>query len=333
RGGGRPAGAGAPGAGGRPPAARGPRHDGPPHPEPDDPAPGSQAAGELGLAAIITTTARVRADFDEVVATHRGHLAALGAAQEQLARLTAQAARIGAPHPAELTEAAAALAPLTAAAATDPLGIPPREPQRARAALDRAAATLDQLARAYDTLDGGLRDASAVLDAVLAAVDDGERSALQAAAKIRPASGELLRLPDGWLDDPGRGLRPWLERLCGLAAGPAPRRLAAARGLAAWRTVADETLTQARRVAEVNALPLRQRDELRGFLRALRQKAAATGLAEDPALERLYAGAHDVLYTAPTDLAAAREQVVAYAAGLNDAPRRTANDEGRSRTA
>ncbi len=307
--------------------------EGPPHPDPADPPPGSQAAAELGLAAITTTTARVRADFDEVAATYRGHLAALGGAREQLARLTAQATRIGAPHPPELTEAAAALAPLTAAAATDPLGVAPRAPDRARAALARAAATLDELARAYDALDGELRAAGALLDTVVGVVEDGERSALQAAAKVRLASGELLRLPAGWLDDPDRGLRPWLERLRGLATGPPSRRLAAARGLAAWRTVADESLLQARRVADANALPLRQRDELRGLLRALRQKAAATGLAEDPALEESYAGARDALYTAPTDLAAARDQVSAYAAGLNRPVRRTTNDDGRSRTA
>ncbi|CAO5177170.1 conserved hypothetical protein [Frankia sp. AiPs1] len=305
-------------------------HPGPPHPEPEDPPPGSGASDEMGLAAIARTVARVRTDFDAVVNAHQAHLAILAGAEELLARLVAEATRIGSPPLAELGAAAAALAPLSAAIAADPLGLAARQPIEARAALDRAAASIDPLVRAYDTLDDGLRDAATLLDTVVGVAADGERDAGRAAGRIRLAEGELLRLPEGWLDDPGHGLRPWLERLRGLAAGPPQRRLAAVRGLAAWTAVAEQALAQARHVAEANTLPLRRRDELRGLLGALRQKAVATGQAEDPALEQSYAGARDVLYTAPTDLTLAQDRVTDYASALNGACR--ANNEGRGAT-
>ncbi|MCM3885126.1 hypothetical protein ND747_15910, partial [Frankia sp. R82] len=239
--------------------------------------------------------------------------------------------RIGSAPPAELTAAAAALAPLTAVRASDPLGLPAQAAAQARAALDRAAVTVNQLVSAYDALDEGLRNADALLDLILAIAAEGEGAARQTAVRIRVAAEELSCLPTGWLDDPDRGLRPWLHRLHGLAT--APRRLAAVHGLAAWTTTAEQTLAQARHIAEGNAAPLRRRDELRGLLRALRQKAAATGLAEDPELEQLYAGAHDLLYTAPTDLTVARHKVTAYAGALNRDPHHAGHqDQERGHT-
>ncbi|MCM3887241.1 hypothetical protein ND747_26940, partial [Frankia sp. R82] len=80
-------------------AAGGTLRGDPPHPEPGDHVPtltsGQPAADELGLAAVATTMARVRADLDAVVAAHREQVAVLGGAEEQLARLTAATTRIG----------------------------------------------------------------------------------------------------------------------------------------------------------------------------------------------------------------------------------------------
>jgi hypothetical protein len=327
--------------------ARATPRPGPPHPEPGDPGPGGAGPGGAGpggagpadagpaplLPDTAATVARVRADFEAVMTAWNGHTAALAGTEEKLGRLTAEAARIGRPGLAELAEAAGALAAVSAAVAADPLGVTPEGPLEARAVLERAAAVLGELTRAYDALDGGLRDAGALLDQIVDAATEGEWSARDAVGKIRLADGDLLRLTDGWLEDPERGLRPWLERLRGLAAGAPERRLAAARGLAAWRAVAEETLERARRVAEVNAIPLRRRGELRGLLRALRQKAVGTGRAEDTALEAMFAAAHRALYTAPTDLAAAGELVTGYAAALNRAGSAPADgnlmDEGR----
>jgi hypothetical protein len=57
---------------------------------------------------------------------------------------------------------------------------------------------------------------------------------------------------------------------------------------------------------------LGRRDELRGLLDAYRAKAGLTGGAEDAALDASYQQAHDLLWTAPCDLAAADAAVTGY---------------------
>ncbi|MGZ8764345.1 MAG: hypothetical protein ACXW2C_01440 [Acidimicrobiia bacterium] len=58
--------------------------------------------------------------------------------------------------------------------------------------------------------------------------------------------------------------------------------------------------------------PLQQRDELRGLLGAYRTRAARTGFAEDLALTDAFRAAHDLLWSAPCDLAEAARRVERY---------------------
>jgi hypothetical protein len=57
---------------------------------------------------------------------------------------------------------------------------------------------------------------------------------------------------------------------------------------------------------------LERRDEMRGLLDAYKAKAAAIGSAEDQHLTALYEQAHDMLFTAPCDIAAASSVVTSY---------------------
>jgi hypothetical protein len=57
---------------------------------------------------------------------------------------------------------------------------------------------------------------------------------------------------------------------------------------------------------------LGRRDELRGLLDAYRAKAGRVGAAENAQLEASYRNAHDLLWTAPCDLAAATAAVTRY---------------------
>ena len=57
---------------------------------------------------------------------------------------------------------------------------------------------------------------------------------------------------------------------------------------------------------------LDRRDELRGLLDAYQAKAASCGGAEDSGLEARYDHAHELLWTAPCDLAAAADAVTVY---------------------
>ena len=58
--------------------------------------------------------------------------------------------------------------------------------------------------------------------------------------------------------------------------------------------------------------PLQEREDLRGLLGSYRHRAGAHGLAEDAALDDRFQAAHDVLWTAPCDLPAARRLVAEY---------------------
>lgn len=64
--------------------------------------------------------------------------------------------------------------------------------------------------------------------------------------------------------------------------------------------------------------PLTRRDELRGLLQAFRDKAAARGHGEHRELEPMYRAAADVLWSAPSDLAAAAPLVDAYVRRVNE---------------
>jgi hypothetical protein len=57
---------------------------------------------------------------------------------------------------------------------------------------------------------------------------------------------------------------------------------------------------------------LARRADLRGLLGAYRNRAERSGLAEDDALAAEYKAAHDVLYSAPCDIAVAEKLFVAY---------------------
>jgi hypothetical protein len=57
---------------------------------------------------------------------------------------------------------------------------------------------------------------------------------------------------------------------------------------------------------------LAARDDLRGLLGAYRTRAGRTGHAEDAQLSIAYEAARDLLWSAPCDLAQARQRVAEY---------------------
>jgi hypothetical protein len=75
---------------------------------------------------------------------------------------------------------------------------------------------------------------------------------------------------------------------------------------------ARAALLKCRDAEQAAADLLARRDELRGLLDAYRAKAGRTGGAEDAGLEAKYQHAHDLLWTAPCDLAAANVAVTGY---------------------
>src|SRR5262249_11141752 len=86
-------------------------------------------------------------------------------------------------------------------------------------------------------------------------------------------------------------LGPWIER------GQAPRGPAVDHSAASGRV-------------------LDQRNQLRGRLEAYQAKAVTLGLAERPELASLYEHAHELLYTAPTDLVEANAAIARHQSTL-----------------
>jgi hypothetical protein len=102
--------------------------------------------------------------------------------------------------------------------------------------------------------------------------------------------------------------------------GPAPTVWSAAREqVETYESRLDrcaDALAEAERAFEA---PLAERDDLRGLLGAYRDRAARHGLAEDLALSDRYEAAHDVLWSAPCDLSAARARVGEYQSAVRRA--------------
>ncbi len=61
-----------------------------------------------------------------------------------------------------------------------------------------------------------------------------------------------------------------------------------------------------------NRAPIEARNQLRALLEAYQVKAGRLGAVEDPELARIFAQAHQALYTAPTDLALVAQLVRRY---------------------
>jgi hypothetical protein len=91
----------------------------------------------------------------------------------------------------------------------------------------------------------------------------------------------------------------------------------ARRALDDWTGRADALLAEARRTAAANRAPIETRNQFRALLEAYRVKAKRLHRVEDPELAEIFARAHDLLYTAPTDLAVAAQLVRRYQQTLN----------------
>ncbi|HEX2320265.1 MAG TPA: hypothetical protein VHJ18_14890 [Streptosporangiaceae bacterium] len=170
--------------------------------------------------------------------------------------------------------------------------------QQAAAIATRSA----ELASARAEADQRIAAASAAVGATRQAWQDATAARERAAARVLvPAQGPLPdvseldgRLADlGVLHRAGRWTRMTSE-------------------LDLLDKDAAAALRQCREAEQSATDLLGRRDELRGLLDAYRAKAGRTGGAEDAALTARYQQAHDLLWTAPCDLAAADAAVTGY---------------------
>ena len=232
----------------------------------------------------------------------------LDAAQEQVRRAQALAGPLRLPETdrslaAELAGLDADVSTLRDRLASDPLSVPD---SAGELFAPRASAIVDRLSAIAAVRDGfveRLAAARAGLDQLRAAEADAKKTRDTVLVKIAESA-----LPP--ITDRSAAL---LTRLDGLAAlGES----------GSWRQLADElpefereaasTIEQVLTERDAIGSLLSRRDELRGRLDAYRAKAAGIGHSEDRELERLFDTAHELLWTAPCDLAAATRALARF---------------------
>jgi hypothetical protein len=166
-----------------------------------------------------------------------------------------------------------------------------------------AAARAAEIARVRADAQRRIAAAAAAVSAASAAFADAVAARDRAAARI--AAAELPPPPAEAV-----GLDVRLAALDKLKAAGRWGRLA--EELDTIEAQAAAAGQRCRDTQQAAAALLDRRNELRGLLDAYQIKAARLGAAEDSELSRLYNQAHELLWTAPCDLAAAAAAVTRY---------------------
>jgi chromosome segregation ATPase len=166
-----------------------------------------------------------------------------------------------------------------------------------------AAARAAEIGRVRADAQRRITEAAAAVSAAAAAFADAVAARDRAASRITAAE-----LPPPPAETAGLDVRlAALDRL--KAAGRWARLAAELDTIEAEAAAAGQRYRDAQRAA---AALLGRRDELRGLLDSYQIKAARLGAAEDSELSKLYDEAHELLWTAPCDLAAAAAAVTRY---------------------
>src|SRR5215470_2964609 len=166
-----------------------------------------------------------------------------------------------------------------------------------------AAARATEIARVRADAQRRITAAAAAVSAAAAAFADAAAARERAAARIAAAE-----LPPPPAETAGLDVRlAALDKL--RAAGRWARLAAELDTIEAEAAAAGQRYRDAQRAA---AALLARRDELRGLLDSYQIKAGRLGAAEDSELSKLYDQAHELLWTAPCDLAAAAAAVTRY---------------------
>jgi hypothetical protein len=166
-----------------------------------------------------------------------------------------------------------------------------------------AAARAAEIGRVRADAQRRISAAAAAVSAAAAAFADAAAERDRAAARIAAAE-----LPPPPADTTGLDVRlAALDKL--KAAGRWSRLAAELDTIEAEAAAADQ---RCRDVQTAAAALLGRRDEMRGLLGAYQIKAARLGAAEDSELSKLYDEAHELLWAAPCDLAAAGAAVTRY---------------------
>lgn len=188
----------------------------------------------------------------------------------------------------------------------DPLGAASEFEATVTPVLNQTRAALKQLKTLHDKISSGLLNAHRLMDQLerlqaenITAWNDRQVKVTCATEPVPPQEKESAI-----------ALREWLLRLeenfqQGML-GPI------AVGLEKWNNAAGAFVLQERAALQANQTPLKERNELRGRLDALKAKARARGWAEDRELTRIATEATRLLFNRPTPLERASALVSEY---------------------
>jgi hypothetical protein len=190
----------------------------------------------------------------------------------------------------------------------DPLSVQPGDIDELMRTLRKTETDLEATVALTRGFDARMLSARELLERLRTAVDQACAAHDEMLVKISlPAPTPAHHAPDGLTSE--------LPTIAGLAERGAWRE--ARHALEEWTAQAHSALEETQRTLEANRAPLEQRDQFRALLDAYRIKAKRLGRLEDAELEDIFARAHEALYTAPTDLAAAAQLVRRYQQALS----------------
>jgi hypothetical protein len=258
----------------------------------------SVAAMRRAFTEVTEVTSAVEAVWADIGAP-------LDAAAAELTRCRPLVAGLGDEIGAAFREAQSSLDSRRAEANADPLALA-RGGRTDTSAADRLREQVTGLAARIAELDRLRGAAQRRIDGLRTATADARTAREDAIAAWQRAAQRIAAMPPL----PPDIADPPLASLTALAAAGRWTRLEAELGQCETNLAASAARTQ--QTQHSVAALLSRRDELRGLLGAYQAKAARLGAAEDPELAARYDQAHDLLWAAPCDLAAATAAVAGY---------------------
>jgi len=178
--------------------------------------------------------------------------------------------------------------------------------------LEATRVRLGDLEQSRAQLKNDLADAKRMLERLQSAHQQAKDALRERQEKVRLEAEATL--PKPFDDAQVEALTPWLDKLESTHRQGQwkPVRV----GLGKWTAIARECLATTEAALEANLARLRERDELRGLLDALKAKAKDRGLAEDAEGNALADEAWQLLHSRPTPLDRARQLIAAYQSRL-----------------
>jgi hypothetical protein len=224
-----------------------------------------------------------------------------------LKALKEEAEQLGVPV-SELAQAEQSLNTVAGSVLSDPLSAAGDFEANVLPVIESTRTRLAQLKALKQQVAGQMAEAEQALAHLKTTHERSLQSVQERKDKVSIEHEDQLTMP---LDDKViPQLEAWLTRLKTTVADG--KYQAASVGLVNWQAQVLNRTSSAESAFQANDALVRERRDMRGLMEALKIRAVAEGLAEDPEVTRLFAAATKLLYTRPTAMSEARALVKQY---------------------